>query len=244
MPPCVHLLVLLVVLLVIYSVVHKLNTMSHEMFHLWRISVACWIVLGKTLMCLILFPLLFWVCIPYVIFSVPLMVLCTSRFLHVVPMMLYHLDYCELLLLSLVGLTVSGFYQILQIFWWRLIGGEELLIVWANLDWLLPDVIVCPTIEYAAQIVASVEDICGMLNCFGKNLLCLILSPLFPWGCMPYVIFSVIFLVLCTSHIIHVVPMIIVRLDYYKWLFLSQMGLTVCDWNQIIQKCGYRLIGG
>ena len=43
---CVPFLVLLVVFLVIYSEVHKLNPMRHELLHLWRIFLACSIVWG------------------------------------------------------------------------------------------------------------------------------------------------------------------------------------------------------
>ena len=84
---------------------------------------------GKNIMCLILSPLFFWVYMPYVIYSVPLMVLCTSRLLHVVPMMLYRLTYCELLFFYLVGITVCGCNQIIKICECGLIGGEEFLIV-------------------------------------------------------------------------------------------------------------------
>ena len=74
------------------------------------------------------------------------MVLCTSLILHVVPMMLYRLAYCELLFLSLVGLTMCGCNQILQVCARRLIGGGKFLIVWAILDWLFPAVVIFPKI--------------------------------------------------------------------------------------------------
>ena len=117
------------------------------MLHLWRKSVACWIILVKTLLCLIFSLLLFWVCMPYKIFSVPLLVLCTRLILHVLPIILYLLAYCDLLFLSLVGITVCGCNQILQICGCRLIIGEEFLVVWDNLYWFLPVVAICPTIE-------------------------------------------------------------------------------------------------
>ena len=85
--------------------------------------------LGKTIMRLIFFPLLFWGCMTYRICSVLLMVLCTIHLLHVLHMMIYFLAYCELLLLSLVGLRVFVSNPILQICGCMLIGGEELLIV-------------------------------------------------------------------------------------------------------------------
>ena len=49
--------------------------------------------------------------IPYGIFSDTWLVQCTSRILHVVPLMSYLLAYCLLLLLSLVGLVVCGCIQ-------------------------------------------------------------------------------------------------------------------------------------
>ena len=46
-----------------------------------------------------------------------------------VNMILYCLDYCELLFLSLVGLMVCGCNQILHICVYRLIGGDEFMII-------------------------------------------------------------------------------------------------------------------
>ena len=147
MTPCFHFLLLLVVLMVMDSAVHKLNHLRHEMLNLWRTSVACSIVLVKTLLCLIFYLLLSWVFMPYVIYSVPLLVLCNRRLLHVVPMIFGSLSYYEWLLLSLVGITVCGCNQIIQICGFRLIGGKEYLIFWSNLYWFLPAVIIFPTIE-------------------------------------------------------------------------------------------------
>ena len=84
---------------------------------------------------------------PYGICTVIFLALCINGLLHLVPMMLGHLDYCEWLFLYLVGLTVCGFNKILQICGCRMKGGKELLIVWANLDWIFPAVIICPTTE-------------------------------------------------------------------------------------------------
>ena len=134
-------------LLVLDYVVHKLSPIRHELLHTWRTFVACWIVLGKNLLCMILSPLLFWGCMSYIICSVPLIVLYNSHLLHVVNMILYSLAYCEWLFLSLVGLTVCGCNNILQICGCRLIGGEEFFIFWGNVDLLLPTVVICPTIE-------------------------------------------------------------------------------------------------
>ena len=124
MPPCVNFLVLLVVLMFMDSIVHKLNPVRHELLHLWRTFVACSIVLGKTILCLIFFTLLFWGCMHYGICSVSLMVLCTIRLLRVVTMLLYCLAYCELPLLSLVGIMVCGCNLMLQICGCRMIGRE------------------------------------------------------------------------------------------------------------------------
>ena len=147
MPPSAIFLVWLVGLLVLYYVVHKLNPVRHDLLHLWRKFVACWIVLGKTLLCLIFSLILFLGCIPYGICSFPFLVLCIRRLLHVFPVMLYSLTYREWLFLSLVGLAVCSFNQIIQIYGCRLIGEEEFLIVWENVDLLLPAELICPTIE-------------------------------------------------------------------------------------------------
>ena len=52
--------------------------------------------------------------------------------------------------------------------------------------------------------------------------------PLLSWRCMPCVTCSVLFVVICTRRVIHVVPMIRVHLYYYEVLLLSQVGLMVC----------------
>ena len=78
----------------------------------------------ETLLCLILFLILFWGYTPYGICSVTLLFLCARILLHVVPVMLYCLAYRELLFLSLVGIMVCGFNQIIQICGCSLIGGE------------------------------------------------------------------------------------------------------------------------
>ena len=86
------------------------------------------IFLEKKLPCLRFVPLLFLGFIPYGIFSVPWTVQCTIWILHVVPMVIYCLEYCELLLLYLAGLAVCVCIQIIQICAYRLIGGDKLLI--------------------------------------------------------------------------------------------------------------------
>ena len=64
----------------------------------------------------------------YVICSATCLVLVTIRVIHVLPIMLYLLEYYGLLLLSLVGLAVCGCSKILQIYVRKLIGGDELFI--------------------------------------------------------------------------------------------------------------------
>ena len=59
--------------------------------------------------------------------SVPLLILCTRYLLHVAPTMCGHLVYCELLLLSQVGLRVCSWNQILWICEYRLICGEGVM---------------------------------------------------------------------------------------------------------------------
>ena len=61
---------------------------------------------------------------------------------------------------------------------------------------------------------------------------------------IPYGICSVPFLVLCTSCIICVVPIMLYCLAYYESLFLSLLGIMVCICNQILHICECRLIGG
>ena len=51
---------------------------------------------------------------------------------------------------------------------------------------------------------------------WGKILLCLILFPLLSWGFMFCDTCSVPLLVLCTSHILHVAPMMRDHLVYYE----------------------------
>ena len=83
-----------------------------------------------------------------------------------------------------------------------------------------------------------------MLNCFGKTLLCLIFFPLFFWGCMPYGICSVIFLVLRNSGILRLVSMMLYNLAYCVLLFLSLVGINCFGCNRMIQICGCKVIGG
>ena len=111
---------------------------------------------GGALLCLIFVPLLFWVCMPNVICSFPWLVQCTIRILRVVPMMLYHLAYFGLILFSLVGLEACGCSQIIQICACRLIGGDEFLIAWADLYWLLTAVLIFLTIGYVSLYLCCI----------------------------------------------------------------------------------------
>ena len=74
-PTCVNFPVLIVVFL--------LNIVQNTLLHLWRTSVVCWIVLGKTLLCLIFYPFFWGGCMTYGIWSVPLLFICTSQLIHV-----------------------------------------------------------------------------------------------------------------------------------------------------------------
>ena len=70
----------------------------------------------------------FFGCMPCGIFIFPWMVRCTIRFIDVVTIMFYLLDYFGLLLLSVVGIAVCICNQILQMYVCNLICGDELLI--------------------------------------------------------------------------------------------------------------------
>ena len=74
------------------------------------------------------FPICFWGCIHYGIFSVPWLVQGNRTLLHVVSMMLYCLAYCVLILLSLVRIEVCGCIQMIKICACRTICGDELFI--------------------------------------------------------------------------------------------------------------------
>ena len=82
---------------------------------------------------------------PCGICSVPFLVRCTRRLIHVVPIMFYHLACCGLLILSLMGLVVCSFSQIPQIYACKLIGGMNFF-GGADSDLLLLAVVICPTV--------------------------------------------------------------------------------------------------
>ena len=153
-------------LLVMDSLADKLNTVSHERLHIWKTSLACWIVLGETLPWRIFFPLLYWGCMHNGICSVPLLFCYTSRLLHVVPMVRDPLLYYEWLILSQVGLTVFGWYKFIQICGHRMIGEEEFLIALSNLGLLLPIVIVYPIVEDEIIWISCTFPLWGFLKRF------------------------------------------------------------------------------
>ena len=68
--------------------------------------------------------------------------------------------------------------------------------------------------------------------------------PLLFWGCMPYGICSVTYLVQSTIPLLHVVPMMLYILGHYGLLILSLVGVVVCSCIWIFQICACRLIGG
>ena len=111
-------------------------------------------------------------------------------------------------------------------------------------SWGLSGVLLCSAYirSCTAWYVASIKDICGILNLLGRILLCLILFPLLPWGFMLYETCSDPFLVLCISRLLHLDPTMLDHLVYYELLILYQVGLRVCGWNKIIRRCEYRLI--
>ena len=115
------------------------------------------IFLGKTLLCLRFVPLLFWECMPYVICSVPCMIRCNIGIIHVLPKMLYSLAYCGLLLLSLVGLAVCG--------WFRLI---------------LPAVVICPTTVGGSIYLLCIFLLWNGFECLDVSLC--IVFPVITWG--------------------------------------------------------------
>ena len=92
-------------------------------------------------------PLLFLGCMPYGICSDPWLVRFTIQFLHVVPIMLYLLAYCGLLHLSLVGLSVCGYSQIILIYLCKLIAGDEFLVAGVYSELLLLAIGICSTIR-------------------------------------------------------------------------------------------------
>ena len=74
------------------------------------------------------------------------LVLCTVRVLHVVPMILYHWTYCELLLLFLVDLPVCGCNKTIYRYVCKLIGVYRVLIYRVHLGLVLLVESLCLTI--------------------------------------------------------------------------------------------------
>ena len=172
--PFSNFLVWLVIFKVLDFLVRELNPVRHELLHLWKTFLACWFFLGETLLCLRFVPLLFLDYMPCGICSVPCLVRCTSQIIYVFPFMLYLLDYCELLLLSLVGPAVCSCRQIIQIYMCKLIGGDEFFITGVYFYELFLALAICPTIIggsiYLRCIVLLLNDFwtsgCLSLHCF------------------------------------------------------------------------------
>ena len=74
---------------------------------------------------------------PHVILSVPCLVRCTSRFSRVMPMILYILACCEILLLCLVRLEMWGYNQNIHIYVFKSIGRYGVSIYRVDLDLFL-----------------------------------------------------------------------------------------------------------
>ena len=95
MLPCAHALILLKGLQVLDSVLYRLDLVRHDKLHPCKTSVANLFFGEKSMPCMILFPLLSWVCMLCDTCSVPFPVLCTRRLIHVAPTMRDHLVYYE-----------------------------------------------------------------------------------------------------------------------------------------------------
>ena len=76
----------------------------------------------------------------------------------------------------------------------------------------------------------------------GGAILCQRLVLLLFWGCIPYVIHTVPWIVWFTIWIIHVVPIMLYPLAYLRLLLLSLVWLAVCGCSQILQIYLCRLI--
>ena len=153
--------------------------------HFWHVDF-----LGGKLQCVWdLLHSCFGQCMPYDIRSIPCLIWCTSRLLHVVPVMLYNLAYCGLLILSLVGLVLCGCSQILQTCECNIIGGNELSYALTDLDTLLSDVVIYPTIGgrslYLRFIVALWNGFwtygCLYVHCFTCDYLGKPIGTWCPW---------------------------------------------------------------
>ena len=86
-----------------------------------------------------------------------------------------------------------------------------------------------------------------MLNCCRETLICLIFFRLLFLGCITYGICSVLFLVLCTSHLIHVMPMMLYHfansvllslllVEKVVWLFYNypKIWVQADSWGEIL----------
>ena len=62
--------------------------------------------------------------------------------------------------------------------------------------------------------------------------------------CIPYGICIVPCLILFTSHIIQLIPMMLYCLAYFELLLLYLIRIKVCGCSRIIKICACRIIGG
>ena len=60
------------------------------------------------------------------------------------------------------------------------------------------------------------EDIFGMLNCFGETYTVSDILSLLSWGFMSYGMYNVPLLVKCNSRLLHTVTIMFCRLVYYE----------------------------
>ena len=78
-----------------------------------------------------------------------------------VPMMIYLLAYCELLILSLVGIVVCGFNKNIYRYVCKMIGGNGVFIVGVDLELLLLAVEICPVIGGGSLYLHCIVPLCS-----------------------------------------------------------------------------------
>ena len=138
------------------------------------------------------------------------MVLCSIWVIHVVPMMYYLLEYCGLLLLSLVGLAVCGCIQNIQRYLCKLIVGDYFLIdVLYSYLWLI-SVVICTTIGggiFHLRCIVPLRSGSWMygllsLNCCPCDYLGETTSNWYPWLPFPFLMLLMLFFVKCNPGLI------------------------------------------
>ena len=93
-----------------------------------------------------------------------------------------------------MGITVCGRNRILQICACRLIGGDEYLILWADLDWLLYALVICPTIGSGSFIYSAYSCYEVVFESLDGSLW--IFCPVITWGTNWYLMSMVIIAIL------------------------------------------------